>query len=111
MVARKRGLKVNAGNTKVMVMNGEERLKCKVHVDRIHLKHVSKFKFLGCILDESGTDGAEYSRKVASGKRVAGVIKSPVNARDLQIECARVLHEALLAPFLTYVMEEGEIWD
>ena len=46
---------------------------------------------------DSGTDGAECSRKVASGRRVAGVDKSLVNAWDLQLGCARVLHETLLA--------------
>ena len=55
-VCRKRGLKINAGKSKVMVLNGEEGLKCKVHVDRIRLEHVSEFKYLGCVLDESGTD-------------------------------------------------------
>ena len=50
----------------------------------------SKFKYLGCALKESGTDGAECNRKVASGKRVAGVIRSLVNAMDLQLEpCMR----------------------
>ena len=39
-------------------------------------------------LDETDTDGAECSRKVASGRRVAGAIKSLVNTRDLHIECA-----------------------
>ena len=34
-------------------------------------------------MDESGTDGAECSRKMASGRRVAGIIRSLVNARDL----------------------------
>ena len=63
---------------------------------------------------ESGTDGAECNRKVASGRRVAGTIRSLVNARDLQLECARVLHEILHVPFHMYgsetVMErEGEI--
>ena len=29
-VCRRRGLKVNAGKSKVMVLSGEERLKCKV---------------------------------------------------------------------------------
>ena len=53
----------------------------------------SKFKYLGCVLDESGTVGAECSRKVANGKKVAGAIRSLVNARDLQLKCARVLHE------------------
>ena len=50
----------------------------------------------------SGTDGAGCSRKVASGRKVAGVIKSFVNARDLQLECAGVLHETLILPVLMY---------
>ena len=37
-----------------------------------------------------------------SGRRVAGAIRSLVNARDLQLECARVLHETLLVPVLMY---------
>ena len=37
---------------------------------------------------------------MASGRRVEGAIRSLVNARDLQIECARVLHETLLVPAL-----------
>ena len=50
--------KVNAGKNKVMVLNGEEGLKCEVYVDRICLEHVLVMKYLGCVLDESGTDGA-----------------------------------------------------
>ena len=57
-VCRRRELKVNAGKSKVMVLNGEEGLECEVHVDGIHLEHVSELKYLGCVLDESGTDGA-----------------------------------------------------
>ena len=37
----------------------------------------------GCVLDESGTDGAECSRKGARGRIDAGAIRSLVNARDL----------------------------
>ena len=57
------------------------------------------------VLDESGTDEAECCRKVASGRRVAGTIRPLVNARSLQLECARVLHESLLVPVLTYGSE------
>ena len=39
-------------------------------------------------LNQSGTDGAECSRKVVSGKRVAGAIRSHVNGRDLLLERA-----------------------
>ena len=34
------------------------------------------------------TDGTEFSRKLASGRRVAGAIRSLVNAWDLELECA-----------------------
>ena len=51
-VCKRRGLKFNADKGKVMVLNGVEGLACEVHVDRIRLEHVSKFKYLGCVLDE-----------------------------------------------------------
>ena len=44
-------------------------------------------------MDESGTNEAECSRKMVSGRRVAGAIRSLVNARSLQLEGTRVLHE------------------
>ena len=34
-VCRRRGMKVSSGKNKVMVLNGEEGLKCEVHVDGI----------------------------------------------------------------------------
>ena len=34
-VCRRRGLKVNVGKSKVMVLNGEEGLECEVSVDKI----------------------------------------------------------------------------
>ena len=40
-----------------------------------------------------------------SGRRVAGAIRSLVNIRDFQLECARVLHETLLVPVLMYGSE------
>ena len=83
----RRGLKFNASKSKVMVLNGELGLKCEVHVDGIRLKHVSEFKYLGLVLEEAGTDGAECGNKGAIGRRVAGVIRSLANPRNLQLEC------------------------
>ena len=54
------------------------------------MEYVLEFKYLGCVLDEAGADEAECSRKVA---------------RDLQLECARILHETLLIPVLMYGSE------
>ena len=41
---RRRGLKVNASKSKVMVLNGEKGLECEVHVDGIRLEDVSEYK-------------------------------------------------------------------
>ena len=57
-VCKRRGLKCNAGKSKVMVLGGGEGLECEICSDGIRLEHVYEFKYLGCVLDESGTDGA-----------------------------------------------------
>ena len=97
-VCRRRGLKVNAGKSKMMMLGGEEGLECEVCVHGMQLERESESEYLGCVLDESGTNETECRRKVASGRRIAGEIRSLVNATGLQLECTRVLHESLLIP-------------
>ena len=36
----RRGLKVNAGKSKVMVLNREEGLECEVHIDGVRLEQL-----------------------------------------------------------------------
>ena len=64
----------------------------------------------GVFWTHHGADGAECSRKVASGRRVAGTIRPLVNARDLQFKCSRVLHETLLVPVLMH-FSETMLWN
>ena len=42
----RRGLKVNAGKSKVLVLGGEEGLEGEVCVEGIRLEHVLEFKYL-----------------------------------------------------------------
>ena len=76
----------------------ERRDWCEVQLVGIRFEHISEFKYLGYVLDKSGTDGIECSRKVVSGKRDAGFIRS-------LLECTRVLHETLLVHVLMYGSE------
>ena len=46
-VVRRRGLKFNEGESKVMVLNEEEVLECEVYVDEIRLELVLEFKCFG----------------------------------------------------------------
>ena len=53
-------------------------------------------------MNESGINEVKCSRKVVSRRRVVDAIKYLVNASDLQLECARVLHESLPVPVQMY---------
>ena len=50
------------------------------------MEQVSEFKYLDCILDESGTDIAEYYREMARRRKVAGTFRLLVNTRSLQLK-------------------------
>ena len=77
-----------------MVLNEEERLESEVSVDGVQLQHVSEFKYLGSVLDGSGTNEAECRKKVVSRRMIIGAIRVLVKAK--------VLHESLLVPVLVY---------
>ena len=55
-MCRRGGLKVNAGKSKVMVLGWEEAFDYEVCVDGIRLEHVSEFKYLGCLWNQSDID-------------------------------------------------------
>ena len=84
----------------MLILGEEEGLEYEVCINEICLEHVFKFKYLGYVLDES--DEAECSRKVVSGKKDA-------NAKSMQLECVRILHESLLEPVHMYG-SETMIW-
>ena len=46
-VWRRRGLKVNGGKSKVMIVNREEGLECEVHIDGIRVEYLPEFKYWG----------------------------------------------------------------
>ena len=50
-VCRRRGLKFNAGKNEVIVLNRKEGLECEVCINGICLQYVSKFEYLGCVLE------------------------------------------------------------
>ena len=59
-------------------------------------RDLSKCQGLKCVLDESDADFAACCRKVMSGRKILGAIRSLVNTLALQLECVRLLHETLL---------------
>ena len=74
----------------------------------MQLEHVSELNIWG-VFWMNQVHMKQCRRKAASGKRDGGAIRSLVNARGLQLECARVLHETLLVPVFMYG-SETMIW-
>ena len=74
-------------------------MECDVFADGVRLENLNIW---GVFWTKQVHMEAECCRKAASGRRVASSIKSLVNARDLQLQFARALHETLLVPILMY---------
>ena len=108
-VCKRRGLKINVDKSKMMVVSGVNT-QCQITLDGEQFEQVSEFKYLGYMMNDKGTDDAECGRKVSSGRKVAGAIKSLVNVKGLSIECTRVLHESMLLPVLMYG-SEAMVWN
>jgi len=104
-VSNRRGLRVNASKSKVMVVGKGEGVVCQIDLNGQTLEQVNEFKYLGCVLNARGTDEADCGSKVVSGRRTVGAIRSLVNARSLSMSVVKVLHEKLLVPVLMYGSE------
>ena len=77
------------------MFGGKEGSIYKGFVDVTRLEHASEFKYIGCDLDKSGSGSAKSCWKFAN----------MVSAKRLQLECAKVLHEALLLTVSLYGSE------
>ena len=73
----------------------------EISVDRSQLEHVSGILYLRLGLDEPGTDGKEYCRKVASWRKVT---------KSFQFDYARLLRESLFMSVLVYENETLVGW-
>ena len=87
-VCRRGGLKFNADRSKVMVLIVYEGMVRKILVDDLRLEHISDFKYF---------EGAEWYRMSWEGNCGNHSI-----VKDKQLECARMLSEALLVLITLY---------
>ena len=70
------------------------------------MEHVSEFTYLGFVLDDLGTDGAERYGKMGNGRKVVDAIRYLVSSTRLQFENAEVLHEGRIVFVLMYGSEK-----
>ena len=116
----RKGLKFNAGKSKVMMLGGEEGLECDVCINGYVWSISRNLK----TWDVFQTNQVQMRQSVVGrwrvgGRRVIGTIRSLVNDSSLELDCAGVLHESLLVSVLTLgsetmiwrEKERSRIWD
>ena len=82
-VCKRRGLKVNADKSKVMIMGGTEDDKCEIKLNGQVLEHVKEFCYLGSTVNDRGTDESDCNKRVMKERKTAGSIRALVNERVL----------------------------
>ena len=84
-LCKRRGLKVSPNKKKVMVLAGrKDRYVRSLFMRQLELV-LEKFKYLGYVLNESSSEDGKCHRKVVSVRKVVVVIRSLVNAGNLQL--------------------------
>ena len=101
-LCRRKGLKVNGDKYKVMVLNIEQGLECEVWTG-CNLRMCPNLNTLGMFWMNQ-VRMKQCCRKVASRKRIAGVIRSLVNARGLQLDSAKSSMRLCSSLFLCMVV-------
>ena len=61
-VCMRKGLNVNIGKEKVRVFCGDEGLESEFRLDEVRLEEMSEFKYLECVLGESGINFSNCPR-------------------------------------------------
>ena len=91
-VFRRKGLKINAGKSKVMVLNGEEGLECEVYINGIRLEHVSEFKYFGCFW----VNQVQTGQNVVGRWQVGGELQVPLGPKLILWICSLSVLESCI---------------
>ena len=101
-VCGRRKLRVNVSKSKVMVVSKDGRYKTDIHLHGEKMEQVKCFRYLGTAIQENGRMGKEIRHRVREGERVGGALKTIWRNKGMSIGAMRRMHEAIVAPTLTY---------
>ena len=116
-VCKRRKLKVNAGKSKVMVLERREEVinfntayrvrlpavaRCRIMLGSEEMEEVNEFKYSGTVLcKHEGVEG-EIRERVMKGRSVMGLLAGVMKGRNVSMDMKRGLRNSILLPTLTY---------
>ncbi|GBP40105.1 hypothetical protein EVAR_33681_1 [Eumeta japonica] len=82
--AKKRGMKVNVGKTKVMVFERDESTtEFDILIQGEKIEQVKEFVYLGSLFTNDGKHDRDIERRVNGGNKVNGALLSIINSKSL----------------------------
>ncbi|GFO41176.1 endonuclease-reverse transcriptase [Plakobranchus ocellatus] len=85
--SRKKGLELNSKKTEVMVISRkQESPKCDIFINKVKLKQIEKFKYLGTIISNDGKTNREISARTAQAKINFQKMKTILANKHISIE-------------------------
>lgn len=101
----KMGLKINAEKTKLMEINPRRKTTNSVRLGDYNFERVTKFKYLGVTITNTGDAQLEIQEKIQSASRAVGanwtVLKSKAISRTVKIK----VYKTIIRPIITYAAE------
>ncbi|XP_026317751.1 uncharacterized protein LOC113228612 [Hyposmocoma kahamanoa] len=107
---RKRGMKINAEKTKVMIFERNENVTvCNIKIQGMIIDQVNEFVYLGSVFTRDGKFDEDIERRVRKGNAVNGAISGVMGSNILSQKAYMSIHNALLVPTLTFGSESW-VW-
>ena len=103
---KKKGMKINVGKTKVMVLEKDEELTgCEIMIENERVEQVKEFVYLGCMFTRDGLCEGDIERRVRAGNKVSLSLHSLIGNQNLSQKARLAIHRGMLVPTLTYGSE------
>lgn len=100
---QKRGMKINKQKTKVMTIGDGE---VKVEIEGTEIEQVNQFKYLGVVIENTGTQDAEINERIEKSVKLYYSMNSKfLNKKEVTRQTKMNVYKAVCRPILTYGCE------
>merc|ERR1711888_251428 len=105
VVCERRKLKVNVAKSKVLVMEDDVTHNVNITLDGAVLEEVSNFKYLGSVVDKSGSTESDVKYRLAEGAKVFGAMGQLWRTKNVGREAKKMMYEGVVVPTVLFGAE------
>lgn len=104
-ILERKNLNINVDKTKVMVIS-KENASVSVHIDNKKVEQVTNYKYLGTIIEQSGSNEVEVNNRIGATNRLLQSIKNVVvKKKEITVKTKLKIYRTVYLPTLMYGSE------